>query len=218
MAIATKRFGAMCGQRLALDFGCGVGRLVIPLTQAFDHVTGVDISPAMLEVAERNCLERGIRNANFVRSDAELTQVSGTFDFIHSYLVFQRIPRERGERLMAQLLNRLSDDGVLAIHVPFMCKQSAFRRTIQLLRANFRPFSVVVNVARRKPWDEPFIQMNMYDVNRIFNLLSECGIKDVFSEVVEAGGFVSAFVFAKKPAQPIGAVRGRHLWDADLEV
>ncbi len=37
----------------ALDFGCGVGRLTQPLAQRFDHVTGVDISPPMIEAAQR---------------------------------------------------------------------------------------------------------------------------------------------------------------------
>src|SRR3954470_15843781 len=38
----------------ALDFGCGVGRLLLPLSEKFSHVSGIDISPAMLELARKN--------------------------------------------------------------------------------------------------------------------------------------------------------------------
>lgn len=37
----------------AFDFGCGVGRLVIPLTEIADHVTGVDVSESMLKEAKK---------------------------------------------------------------------------------------------------------------------------------------------------------------------
>jgi SAM-dependent methyltransferase len=38
-------------RRRALDFGCGVGRVTLPLAQFFDEVVGADISPAMLDRA-----------------------------------------------------------------------------------------------------------------------------------------------------------------------
>ena len=36
---------------VALDFGCGVGRLTQPLADYFKRVVGVDISPTMLDLA-----------------------------------------------------------------------------------------------------------------------------------------------------------------------
>ena len=35
----------------ALDFGCGVGRIIIPLAKRCDEAVGVDVSIAMLEEA-----------------------------------------------------------------------------------------------------------------------------------------------------------------------
>ncbi len=216
LAMAAMHCGAITSRKSALDFGCGVGRLVLPLAGIFEHVTGVDISSAMLKVAEQNCVERGIQNAKFARSDDGLSQVEGKFDFIHTYLVLQHIPVRRGEKIIAHLLDRLSDDGILAIHFPFVRKDSILRKSIHLVRKNFSPLSVLVNVAKRKPWSEPFIQMNMYDTNRVLASLSEHGIKNVFLEVVDAGGFISAFVFARKPAGPIEGVRSEHLWATEL--
>jgi len=59
--------------------------------------------------------------------------------------------------------------------------------------------------------------MNCYDVNRILTLFSRSGIKDIFLEVVDAGGFVSAFFFVRKPTRPLGSVAEGHLWAAELE-
>jgi hypothetical protein len=76
---------------------------------------------------------------------------------------------------------------------------------------------MLANIIRGKHWDEPFIQMNSYDMNRVLIFLSKHGIKDVFLEVVDAGGFVSAFIFAQKPVHPMGSVQGKHLWAAELK-
>jgi SAM-dependent methyltransferase len=217
MAMTLRHFGPAVGRGRALDFGCGVGRLVIPLAQLFERVTAVDVSTAMLAVAEQNCLERGVKNVEFVRSDDKLSQIAGKFDFIHSYIVLQHIPVPRGEAIIAQLLDRLNVDGVLAIHFPFFRQDSKIRRIVHLLRKNLPIVSGLANIVRRKPWNAPFIQMNIYDLNRISILLSNHGIKDVAVEVVDAGGFVSAFVITKKPARRAGKVQEEHLWAANLE-
>ena len=49
----------------ALDFGCGAGRLTIPLARRFKKVYAVDISTGMLEEARRNCEARGINNVDY---------------------------------------------------------------------------------------------------------------------------------------------------------
>jgi SAM-dependent methyltransferase len=216
LAMAANHCGNLSSKKSALDFGCGVGRLVLPLAGVFARVTGVDVSPGMLKVAEQNCLERGVINVDFARSDDGLTQVKGKFDFVHCYLVLQHIPVRRGEKIISALVDRLNDEGVLAIHLPFNRNDSLLLRCLHFLRRNFSPLSILVNIVRRKPWNEPFIQMNSYDMNRILISLSEHGIKDVFLEVVDAGGFISAFIFARKPSKPIGSIQGEHLWAVEL--
>jgi ubiquinone/menaquinone biosynthesis C-methylase UbiE len=194
LAMARRYFGVMPCHESALDFGCGVGRLVVPLAGMFDRVTGVDISSGMLAVADKNCSERGIKNVCFVRSDDELTQVTDKFDFVHSYLVLQHIQTQGGEKLISHLMEQLKTEGILAIHLPFMRKDSMTRKSLHYLRRNFSPLSILVNIIRRRPWNEPFIQMNIYDMNRLMELFAEKGIKDIFLEVVDAGGFVLLFL------------------------
>lgn len=86
----------------ALDFGCGVGRILIPLAQHCTEVVGMDVAASMLAEARANCAERDLTNVSFAASDDALSQVSGDFDFIHSFIVFQHIPKKRGERILEE--------------------------------------------------------------------------------------------------------------------
>jgi 2-polyprenyl-3-methyl-5-hydroxy-6-metoxy-1,4-benzoquinol methylase len=185
----------------ALDFGCGLGRLVIPLAATFSHVTGIDISPAMLRSAAETCRERGITNITLVPSDDELTQLTGsTFDLIHSYIVLQHIPPQRGEAIIRQLLDRLNPGGILAIQMPFLRKASPARRMVNTLRKSFKPFNVLANLAQKQKWNEPLIQMNSYDLNRILAELSRRGITEVFLEIIDSDLNLQAYIYARKPA------------------
>lgn len=75
----------------ALEFGCGVGRLVLPHAQRFRGVIAVDISPTMLsrlsEIAERN----QVRNIK-PKLAGEDWAPPGTVDYAYSLFVFQHIP------------------------------------------------------------------------------------------------------------------------------
>src|SRR5215468_10522168 len=53
-------------RRLALDFGCGVGRLTRALATRYAQVIGVDISPSMLEQAR--ALNAHLGNVRFVEN------------------------------------------------------------------------------------------------------------------------------------------------------
>ena len=199
LEVATRHYGKLDAGKTALDFGCGVARLVIPLAQQFVHVTGIDVSLSMLNEARANCAAQGIENVSFVESNDELSRVLGQYDFVHSYIVLQHIPVKRGERIVERLLERLKPGGIIALHVPFMRKASVLRRSINLVRKYFTPLSIMVNVVQGNKWDEPFMQMNSYDVNQILRILLIHEMQDVFIELIDTGGYMQAFCFAKKP-------------------
>lgn len=57
-----------------LDLGCGKGKETIQAALAAGpdgHVTGLDITPAMIETAKKNAEEAGIKNIDFVYGDIE---------------------------------------------------------------------------------------------------------------------------------------------------
>jgi SAM-dependent methyltransferase len=102
-----------------LDFGCGVGRLVIPFAAIAPEVVGVDVSSSMLNEAKRNCEERGASNVSLVLSDDTLSAVQGQFDLVHSCIVLQHISIERGRALFALLVDRIKTGGCGAIQITF---------------------------------------------------------------------------------------------------
>lgn len=66
--------------RALLDVGCGAGHLAADFLQAGYTVTGLDLSPAMLEHARNRCaafVESG--RAQFIEADAAAFQVEGQF-------------------------------------------------------------------------------------------------------------------------------------------
>jgi len=108
------------GMRLgtAVDFGCGVARLSIPLTRRFQKVIGVDISPAMLNKSRKNCSFFGISNAEFVLFDDSISRVPFGVQLVHSFIVFQHISVKRGLVIARNLVDRLAPGGACALHVP----------------------------------------------------------------------------------------------------
>ncbi len=56
---------------LALDLGCATGRHAFLLAPCFESVTGYDISPDMVRVAQKKAEERGIANASFFARDLQ---------------------------------------------------------------------------------------------------------------------------------------------------
>ena len=81
---------------VALEIGCGLGRLAIPLTKHFQQVAGVDVSPTMVQQATVLTRERGISNAFYtaIARPEDLLDLHGYVrkcDLVYSILVFQHI-------------------------------------------------------------------------------------------------------------------------------
>jgi SAM-dependent methyltransferase len=216
LAVAKAHYGEMAHTN-ALDFGCGAGRLVAALSARFERVTGVDVSPGMLSAAAGDCAANNITNVEFCLSDDRLSQVRGKFDFVHSFLVFQHIPSARGEAILSRLMHHLETTGLMAVHMPFARHDPPAKQALHLVRKNFVPANILVNLLKRRSWDHPFMQMNMYNMNRVLRVFSDHGLADVFIEIADVGDFVSAFVFGKKPVKlPASRADAQHIWSTDL--
>lgn len=187
-----------------LDFGCGVGRIVLPLAQRFNHVVGVDVSNAMLEEATRNSKKYGVNNVEFIQSDDTLSRVSGTFDFIHSYIVMQHIPPARGERLLLRLLELLNEGGVATLHFTYSWSgwlQTATRgqRLKRWLKESVPGMLGLFNLAQGRRFDHPYMLMNAYDMNNLLSMVQEHGCKQVHLQFTDHGGHWGVMlIFQKK--------------------
>ena len=69
-----------------------------------------------------------------MQSDDDLTGVSGPFDFVHSFLVFQHIPEKRGQKILIRLIELMSDNGVAAVQFVYHREDSAAIRIMGFLR------------------------------------------------------------------------------------
>jgi ubiquinone/menaquinone biosynthesis C-methylase UbiE len=77
---------------VALEIGCGPGRLLRPLSRHFREIHGTDVSDEMIRRAEANL--RGVDNVRLHHAaESNLSQFpEAQVDFIYSYAVFQHIP------------------------------------------------------------------------------------------------------------------------------
>lgn len=183
----------------ALDFGCGVGRLVVPLSKRVQRVVGVDISPGMLEEAAANCSKRGITNASFVTSDDNLSKVSGQFDLVHSFIVLQHIPVVRGRQIIDRLISLMTPGAIAVVHVTYFWNKPFYRKAINWMQKKVPGFNGVVNVAKGRQFSRPLFQMNNYDLNSLFASLHEQGVVDMHTVFTNHSGHSGVILFFKAP-------------------
>jgi 2-polyprenyl-3-methyl-5-hydroxy-6-metoxy-1,4-benzoquinol methylase len=135
VATAVRHFGQLSNES-ALDFGSGVGRVTIPLSQRFKKVVGVEISDAMIAEAQKNRQRFAAENIEFVKSDDHLSGLSQKFDFINSCLVLQHLPLKRGMNIISRLLQSLNPGGVIALHFPVRRRLPQLQQLVYLLKHN----------------------------------------------------------------------------------
>ncbi len=191
-----------------LDFGCGVGRLAVPFASIAPEVVGLDVSTGMLAEAHKNLAEMGVANVTLVESDDELTRLTGDFDLIHSYIVFQHIPPERGREIFKALLGHLRPGGVGALHFAYSKAHFAANHGVP---PESRPTDVAVAVevdaaeaqAQAIPTPanaDPEMQMNPYPATELLFALQLAGVHRFHAEFTDHGGELGIFLFFQKTA------------------
>jgi 2-polyprenyl-3-methyl-5-hydroxy-6-metoxy-1,4-benzoquinol methylase len=182
----------------ALDFGCGVGRLIIPLSRFVNEVVGMDISPSMLAEAKRNCESQNARNVTLVQS-GDPSRVQGQFDLVHSYIVLQHIAWRRGLAILQQLADRVAPGGYLAVQVLNQCHASRMVRFLVGLRYAFPPANWLRNLIRKRRIFEPAMQLHAYDLQVIkSDLLARSFSIPLCIDEPTGSEFSSVFLFARR--------------------
>lgn len=194
----TDLLGAPQRFRLAVDFGCGVGRLTIPLARRADQAIGLDVSDGMLELARQRSETEGLGNVSLLRSDDQLSNLTGQPDFIHSYIVFQHIPVDRGMRIVRGLVDRLASGGFGALHLTFGPtdpSRASGRRAAQNRRKR-----LVKAVLNRLPnfVMRPYMQMNDYPPTEMLTLLHAAGCTSVTLDLIDHEGDLGAYYLFRK--------------------
>lgn len=153
----------------ALDFGCGVGRLVLALAGRANHVVGVDISSGHIRLAEQRAVAAGIDNVSFqaIQSLDDLDELSG-FDLITSYLVIQHNPPPAQAEIIRKLLRALVPGGIAILQMPTWLAHAQTFDVAEYLRSSAIP-----------------MEMNAIPQHEVFSVIHESGC--VCLDVVEDG-------------------------------
>jgi SAM-dependent methyltransferase len=204
-----------------LDFGCGVGRVVLPFAECAKEVVGADISPSMLAEARANSDAHALRNVALVRSDDTLSGIEGSFDLVHSCIVLQHIEIPRGRELFSRLVGKVRPGGCGALHVTFgwdiheatfgqppalspapppapTGPLSALKRTLRSLLRPPVPPAPPSEAAAVNP--DPEMQMNYYNLSELMFILHNAGVVCLHTELTNHGGPIGAFLFFQIPA------------------
>ena len=104
------------GERV-LDVGCGIGRWSCRLAARGANVTGVDLSPTMIEQAGRRAAAQGVAaHCRFLAQDLASLELGGRFDLILGVTVLQHILEPAALRAAVQRLRaHLTADGTLIL-------------------------------------------------------------------------------------------------------
>lgn len=200
VATASRLVGGGFAPARCLDFGCGVGRVAIPLAQRFGTVVGVDVSAAMLAEAEANARRFGVENLTLAQSDDELSQVVGPFDFVHSYIVLQHIPADRGMRIVERLVGLLAPGGVGAVQVTYHSAQPRLARMKRAIRERVPFAHGAINLVRRRHLGDPYMLMQEYDLNAVLRVLQRHGCAELLTEFTEHGGIYGVMLYFRTPS------------------
>lgn len=185
-----------------LDFGCGVGRLTIPLARISKTVTAVDVAESMLARTEQAIAREGLSNVRCLLSSELGTLEPRAFDFVCSLIVFQHIPIAAGERHLARLLDLTAPDGAVALHFTFRRPGGVVRRLLRKIRRMFPAVHRVVSFLRGDRKGLPYLQMNTYDERRVRAIFAGHGFSEPFSLSTDHGGVNGKILFATRSGRP----------------
>ncbi|HEX6772675.1 MAG TPA: class I SAM-dependent methyltransferase [Acidobacteriaceae bacterium] len=187
---------------VALDFGCGVGRLTQALARRFSSCAGVDISEHMIRQAESL---NQYPNCRYLASSAvRLPFENASFHFIYSNIVLQHVPRQLAVSYLREFVRLLAPGGVLVFGVqdsfaaPDLSSRMTRLRHIIHLRSRIR-------VALRRSSGD--MQMHCLSERIVRCALGSVQIVDIQFTNTAARDFNGRLVYLEQP--PIAGYIGK---------
>jgi ubiquinone/menaquinone biosynthesis C-methylase UbiE len=116
-----------------LDVACGVGRLTIALAKVTQHVTGIDLTAAMIDKGRALQAETGVANVDWHVGDIlPLPFPDGAFSLVVSQAAFHHLIDPAA--VLTEMVRVCSDDGRVAVNdlSPDRGKADAFNRVEKL--------------------------------------------------------------------------------------
>ena len=100
-----------------LEIGCGIGRLLRPVSERVARVTGVDISGEMIRLGREALADRP--NVRLERTEGDLSAAADqSLDLVYSHIVFQHVPsRAAISRYVAEAARVLKPGGLFRFQI-----------------------------------------------------------------------------------------------------
>ncbi|MGF6918940.1 class I SAM-dependent methyltransferase [Paraburkholderia sp. 40] len=181
---------------VALDYGCGVGRLSRALSPSFQRVIGIDISDAML--AEARSANTSFDNIQFVRNSGNaLPSIGdGEIDFIYCNIVLQHSPRKTQRSLLGEFSRVLRPGGLLIFQTPAHQNLMTLKGLLHFLLGNH-----VLNIGRTLKYGKARVmEMHTFPKSDVLKTLDEAGASVLKVERFDCAGrsFISYVYFVTK--------------------
>ncbi len=198
-----ERYWDLAGRPLeparALDFGCGVGRVLPALSARCGSVVGVDVAPAMIEEASANVERLGLGNVELRVDSDELDTLAGDFDFIHSVLVFQHIEPDRGERIVGRLCELLRAGGVAVLQFTTESRRGVVGDALDAMRERHRPLHALLNLLSGASPRQPLMRMHVYSPGRIAAIANRSGCSVLGTREADQAKYGGVVVWIERP-------------------
>jgi SAM-dependent methyltransferase len=204
-----ERLGLAISRGRALDFGCGVGRVTLPLSRRFSEVIGLDVSTSMIDSARRRHADQP--NCTFeVHKESDLRRFPDLhFDLVFCVLVLQHLPSQGAiVRFLEEFARVLRPGGALVVQLPssvVVAPPLPGWRTRAGVRMRVAPLLRGLGVSpaylyRRLDWVPAMTMMAVPD-EMTRETLARGGLQVVFTTPpdVDLGGTVSQMYFATRP-------------------
>jgi SAM-dependent methyltransferase len=199
LSAITSLLGRDMAMGSALDFGCGAGRLTLPLAQRFATVVACDVAPTMLNHARQNIENTGLRNVTFVGPDLLAELPPRHFDFVCSLLVFQYIRPATGYQIIRTLLDLLAPGGVAALHLTFGLPNRSLRQLARWTRGRSRLAPDATGALSDEKRLPSYAQMNEFEERVVQRRIEAAGARLAGRFATNQGDTPGAVLVIQKP-------------------
>jgi ubiquinone/menaquinone biosynthesis C-methylase UbiE len=151
------------GFGIALEIGCGIGRLVNPMSFKFREVVGIDISPKMVEFSKdylRDC-----SNTHTTLCDGTTIPLpDDSVNFAYSVIVFQHCPTHEIVSAYVKETQRVLVPGGICRFQTYLgtptnkvCYEAAFYPSLEAFVAEFTDAGLTVLEAKQGEWHPDYL-------------------------------------------------------------
>jgi SAM-dependent methyltransferase len=185
-----------------LEYGCGIGRLALPLAMRPGSVTAVDRSPAMLARARVEADRRELRHITFATPELVLSS-DRRFDLVVCYHVLQRMRRREARELISRLCRLIAPGGVGVFQWPYAAAESMAVSASRWVRQRVPGINSVANRVRGKGSDVPFIPTNLLPLASTLRAFDGPAFHGTHVALEHHEGLDYAIAFVEKRAESV---------------